>query len=216
MQKRVHCCTVLLFGVDDCCPELRQRNRLGATLNQVEHARGRDGGSELAARDGGTEPCRELRQLTLTSGVGVDRTRSFDGLIKRYIGERNRGTPRSILRTGIFGWLVAGRYRKIRQKATLFAVPCPIGACGKTPSARGQREILKAVVPLALIFRCGCGCARGKSPSDLRYVLSQHALCRKEGHLRGDASTRSRRMAGCSFWGVSRTRWGWAMSCRRR
>ena len=43
---------------------------------------------------------------------------------------------------------------------------------------------------LALIFHrgCGCGCARTrKSPSDLqRYVLSQHALCRKEGHLRGE------------------------------
>ena len=45
-------------------------------------------------------------------------------------------------------------------------------------------------VLLALIFHrgCGCGCARPrKSPSDLqRYVLSQHALCRKEGHLRGE------------------------------
>ena len=44
--------------------------------------------------------------------------------------------------------------------------------------------------PLALIFHrgCGCGCARPrKGPSDLqRYVLSQHALCRKEGHLRGE------------------------------
>ena len=41
---------------------------------------------------------------------------------------------------------------------------------------------------LALIFHRGCGCARPrKGPSDLqRCVLSQHALCRKEGHLRGE------------------------------
>ena len=51
-------------------------------------------------------------------------------------------------------------------------------------------EEIDEVRALALIFHrgCGCGCARPrKGPSDLqRYVLSQHALCRKEGHLRGE------------------------------
>ena len=67
-----------------------------------------------------------------------------------------------------------------------------VGAC-RAADRNGIPSIAGALLTaalLALIFHrgCGCGCARPrKGPSDLqRYVLSQHALCRKEGHLRGE------------------------------